>query len=151
VTTSARDSRVRFALRTQQLLDDLIAFVESAGLGFVRHQNLFSSRMPDQPDNVLVLYEYPGRPPEYSLSPSLTPFVRRPRIQVQCRAKSYRLARTNIEKVYNLMSGVANQFFGSTQYMSITPLDEPGLMTRDTNRRTILVFNSEIEYVPTGN
>jgi hypothetical protein len=145
-TTGFRGGATRFSLRTTQLLDSIIAYLESQGIG-IRHQNLFSSRMPDKPDSLIAVYEYPGRGPEYYLG-SPQPLVRRPRIQIQSRAKSYRAARQKAEDTYNALAKVAYKSFADRAYMVITPLNEPGLLTRDQSTRSILVFNCEVEFQP---
>jgi hypothetical protein len=145
-TTGYRGAGTRFTLRTTQLLDSIIAYLEGQGIG-IRHQNLFSSRMPDKPDSLVAVYEYPGRSPEYRLGSS-QPFVRRPRIQIQSRARSYRAARQKAEDTYNALARVAYKSFADRAYMVIIPLDDPGFLTRDQSTRSILVFNCEVEFQP---
>lgn len=106
--------------------------------------NLFLGSMPDTPDDVVVVYQYPGGPPEY-IQESFTPSREKPRIQVVARATRYEDADKAATEVWSILASITNQVLGSTKYLSIRPDDSPAIMGRDTNDRLKVYFNAAVD------
>jgi hypothetical protein len=100
--------------------------------------------MPDEPDTVLVVYEYPGGPPEY-VQESFSPIAESPQLQVVSRAARYEDAAALAFAAWRALAVVTNATLSGTKYRSIRPNSSPGIMRRDTNDRMLVFFNATVE------
>lgn len=98
---------------------------------------------PDQPDELVVLSEYAGRPPLATHQDALA--VERPQLQVLYRSRDKQLCRQRIEFGYQLLSRVANLTLGSTFYQQIRAVQAPFALPNDDSDRARYVFNVAID------
>ena len=96
---------------------------------------------PAVPDDLIVLYEYPGSPPIH-VKGVRTPVQRSPRFQVVYRSKSATTARAKAEEGFGLLSGYSG-VVGGTAYASIRALGEPFPLDRDADGRARYATNFE--------
>jgi len=128
------------------VLDDLAAYLQTAGLGTVA-VDIFKSRLPmDQPgvtavDAAMALIPVPGGPPLYVHSKA-APDLAQPVVQVICRGTQYgdAAAMARAEQAWVALGSVHNQTLSSTFYLSIVPQQSPWLLKRDELDRPLIVF-----------
>lgn len=116
------------------LLDEVALDLEAAGLG-TRGTDLFETRMPEQPDACVAVFDEAGSPPLLALGASDVD-VERPRLVVWARALTDGAARTKIRQVWERYRGkgeaaLTNAVGGTTRYLSITAVHSPFLLKRD--------------------
>lgn len=128
-------------------LTELGDFLETLGIGVQApnpNASLFLGSMPDEPDRVLCLYEYPGGPPEY-VQTSTTPVAERVQIQVVARDVKYEDAAYLAALAWSALAVLRNATLGATYYRSITPNHSPATMGRDSNDRPKVFFNATVD------
>jgi len=122
------------------LLEDISLRLDDQGRG-TRGSTIFIGRSPDDPANVVVIWEMMGQEPYNAMGPSgTTPYVKRPRFQVMVRNSSYAAAQTLADQVYSDLHWFKGTI-GSTDYMLIRALNQPYSVGEDENRRTQLMCN----------
>lgn len=119
------------------LLQDIIQLLQERGIGTVG-VDLFYSQMPPTPDNVVVLFEYAGEPPDLHAN------VEYPGLQVMVRNKSYDAGRQKIEQIRNLLHGLAETTINGHRYLLIQARQSPEALARDENGRAIFVCNFRV-------
>ena len=122
------------------LLPDIANKLQGLGIG-TKGADLFMGTMPDMPDNLIALYEYPGEGRSLAWNSTTR---EAPNLQVLVRNKSYDAGRTKIEQIVNALHGLANTTLGTTIYLLIKAIQSPGLLTRDSSNRAIFVVNFSI-------
>ena len=122
------------------LLEDISLRLDTQGRG-TRGTNLFISRSPDSPDNVVVVWEFMGQEPYNTMGPSGTaPYVKRPRFQIVVRNTSYASAQTLADQIFTDLHWFSGTI-DSTDYLLIRALDQPFSIGEDENRRAQLACN----------
>lgn len=127
------------------LLKDIAQFLEAEGCG-TRSVNLFRGFLPDTPDEVTVIYETGGLPPEMAMSPDGGVVQKRPSVQVVCRGKArdYDTPRTMAQAAYDALAGMPEQTIGGTRYTYARPRQEPFGFGRDANSRVLVACNYDV-------
>lgn len=123
-------------------LDELKAYLVTALVA--DDDVIFMGSSPDFPDDVLVIFEYPGNAPEY-VQNSFDPAVEKPQIQVVARSKRYELAKAMADKAWVALARVTNTTLSGTRYRSVRPNGSPGLVGRDSGDRLRVGFNASVE------
>lgn len=128
------------------MLDELADYLEGFGVGSQAGPapTLYKGSRPDDPDDVFVIYTYPGNAPEY-VQESFTPTWERPQIQGLARSKSYEDAERRARLAWSILSSVTNATLGGTRYRSIRPNGSPALIGRDASDRVLVAFNATVE------
>lgn len=122
------------------LLPDISSRLDSQGRG-TRGTDIFVSKSPDSPDNVIVIYEFMGQEPYNAMGPSGTaPYVKRPRFQVVVRNTSYASAQTLADQIFSDLHWFKGTI-GSTTYLLIRALNQPFSIGEDENNRAQLACN----------
>ena len=124
------------------LLDDISAYLASAGLGLVEGTNLFKSRLPDSPDLAVAIFEWGGQPNEKTMaSHPGQAILERPSFQVLVRGDrqnlvsgSYSAARVLAESIYRKLDGYSGTLSG-VAYQFIEAAAPPSHITTDDNDR----------------
>jgi len=75
--------------------------------------------MPDEPISVVTLYEYAGKPPEFTHDGKK---LGHPGLQVIARGSDYKLVRERLEAIEAILNAVVNQSIGGTVYQRIFAL-----------------------------
>lgn len=113
-------------------------------MGVATHNVLFLGSRPEEPDTVLVVYEYPGGAPQY-VQEHAAPIIERPQIQVVSRALKYEDADALIHDAWLALASIANAVLGGVKYLSVRPNGSPGILDRDHHDRVLLFFNASVE------
>jgi hypothetical protein len=124
------------------LLDEVADYITAQSLvpsGWVLRRGSSS----DTPDEMIVLREYSGSPPAF-VHGIAGIAMEYPRLQIECRARTYQAARTTAEAIYRKLATVSEQVLSGCRYLRISPLQSPFLMGRDANNRERLVFNATV-------
>lgn len=130
------------------VLDDLGAFLETAGVGILG-QTLFKGRLPmDAPhvlvqDAVLALIEVPGLPAD-RVHDGPAANIEQPMIQVLSRGlpHDYMDARTRAEAAYLALDGLTNVTLSGTAYLWIYAQQPPFVLRQEDNMgRPHVAFN----------
>lgn len=124
-------------------LDEMAAYLEGHGVGTVG-TDLFKGKRPDNPDDIMVIYEYPGNVPEY-VQDSFTPKAERPQLQFLARSKDYETARLNAARMWSAVCGITNADLSGTRYRYVRPNGSPGLIGHDSDDRSLVAFNASVE------
>jgi len=119
------------------LLDDIAAYLQTQSIG-VTGADIFKGFMPDQPDNVVVLYEYAGSPLPLHWPGEY------PGLQVRVRNKSYAAGRSRIEAVVSALHGLSEEVFNGRRYLLVKANQSPESLGRDANGRNEWVVNFSI-------
>ena len=121
------------------LLDDLGQHLEDHGIGTVT-ADIFLDRQPDEPANVVILYDTAG-PGSYSQLQDL-----RRTVQVRVRHTGYDTGYAKVWSVFNLLDkpGARCLVLPGGRRASCKAMQPPELMGQDANGRWFWVFNLEI-------
>lgn len=119
------------------LLDDIGQYLQSKSIGTLG-VDIFLGMMPDQPDNLVALFEYAGSPPDLNWNGEY------PSLQVMVRNTSYPAGRTKIEQVRDVLHGLCEQVINGTRYLLIKAKQSPESLGRDDNNRCEFVINFDV-------
>ena len=122
------------------LLDDICGYLAENEYG-TEGEDLFKSDLPESPDSAVAIFEYRGQAP---IRTSGGIAAEQPRFQVEVRDSDYQAGRLKIEGIEQLLDGLANQTLNGTRYVWIAALDEPFLLRRDEQGRTVFACNFEV-------
>jgi hypothetical protein len=126
------------------MLDDLGIYVATNAVfspSLVLGTNLFLSVLPEQPANVVALYENSGPGPVFTMGSNHLPRIDRPELQFIVRNESYSTGRALSEVLYRLLTQITNQTIGGVLYQRIEAISNPGLIQRDETRRSVFSCN----------
>lgn len=121
------------------LLDDISAHLQTQGITGPIHKGFY----PDQPDDLVSLFEYAGEPMELTMSDN-DPVLERPGLQVRVRSKTYPTGRTKIGEIVAILHGLANKTLSGTRYLLIKANQSPESMGLDQNNRSEFVVNFSV-------
>jgi hypothetical protein len=126
-------------------LDEITSAIASA-TGLTVGDEIFASSMPNEPDEAVCVYEYPGMAPTF-VQGSAAIDLEHPRVQCVFRGEQgdYETPRDTAETAYRYLAGVANQSLSSTRYLNIMPLQSPFSLGPDGNGRPRVAFNLQID------
>jgi len=126
------------------LLTELTNYLEAQGVA-KKGNNLFAGLRPEEPDEVLVLHEYPGMAPEYQNDGQSTGPVReRPQVQVMGRGKDYESVRAMVQAAWVALGKITNVTLSGARYIEVRPSSSPALLGRDSNDRVLIGFNASV-------
>lgn len=130
------------------VLESIGARIASAGLGTLG-VDTFLSRMPDQPDNCVAVFEYDGGPPMQTLGP-VGIALDRVRIQVMGRGgrDDYPTVRDLMLALRLELSDITDEVISGYRILRASPQGYPTLMGYDDNNRFRIVFNLELTVEP---
>lgn len=119
-------------------LKDYLDGISSLALTF--KTNLFVARMPDTPDQCVVLYDSGGFAP-YSND------YQRPTVQIRTRGAQggYQTIYDLTKAIWDELHELANQTINLTRYIAIYAVDEPFSLGLDDNNRPLFSMNFRID------
>lgn len=120
------------------MLDDIATYLAQQGITQAIHKGY----MPDEPDNVVGLFEYGGEPSELTMGDG-DPVIERPGLQVRVRDMDYQQARAVIGSIIAVLHGATSLTAGDG-YLLIRANQSPASIGRDANNRSELVVNFSI-------
>ena len=105
--------------------------------------NLFWDRMPDNPDEAIMVLEVPGPAPEPTYGDD--PAYRRPRVQIYTRAAARKRSRAGelAEHAYQALFATDTTTTEGT-VMRSQPITEPHPVDRDPQERVSFVFTVDL-------
>lgn len=124
------------------LLDDIAGYLQTQGVGIVGN-DLFNGYMPDQPDNLVALFEYAGSPMELTMGTG-DPTLERPGLQVRVRNNLYPSAKAKIEAIVDVLHGLTETVISGKRYLLIRANQSPASMGLDANNRSEFVVNFSV-------
>jgi len=124
-------------------LVDLATYLDTQQVSLVLGTNLFLGRMPDTPDECVVLYEYGGSAPDNTMGAGL-PVLQNPAVQIAVRAVLYASAETLINLCWITLEGITDMSLSGTRYNRVTAIQSPFLLERDSQDRVIFVQNFNV-------
>jgi len=122
------------------MLDDIGTYI-AANTSLTLGTDLFLGLMPDDPGNVVAIYENGGATPVSTMGGASLPVMERPELQVIVRNATYATGRSTAETLYQLLTQVAGQTLTSTLYHRIEAISAPAVFDRDQNRRVLFTTN----------
>lgn len=127
-------------------LTEIGDLLEANGLGLQGGSTptIYLGSRPDEPDELIALYQYPGQGPDY-VQNSFNPNVEFVSIQVVVRAVDYQAADAKALAAWKVLAPVTNAVLSGTKYRKIKPNSSPFVMGKDSNDRVLIVFNSTVE------
>lgn len=124
------------------ILDEIATYLAIKNIGTV-DTDIFKGFMPDQPDNMVALFEYAGNPMELTMGTG-DPTLERPGLQVRVRNTSYPTGRAKIEQVVDILHGLTEQVLGGKRYLLIRANQSPESIGLDANNRSEFVVNFSV-------
>lgn len=124
------------------ILDEIATYLAIKNIGTV-DTDIFKGFMPDQPDNMVALFEYAGKPMELTMGTG-DPTLERPGLQVRVRNTSYPTGRAKIEQVVDILHGLTEQVLGGKRYLLIRANQSPESIGLDANNRSEFVVNFSV-------
>lgn len=125
--------------------DELALYIQSQ-IGIATSET-FSGRVPEVPDDVVVVVPTIGMAPDYTHENPRAAHEN-PRAQIVCRSKDYDIAWERSIASFNTCMDITNSYLGETFYMWVNPLQSPFLIDFDTEARFWIGFNVEAKKVP---
>jgi hypothetical protein len=127
-------------------VDEIVAYLVSKGVG-VLSANIFmgsSAVIPDGDGPFLTVTETGGSAPTriHNVPGAHT---QRPTAQIAVRAKRYNVARAMAKAAYLALDGTFNTTLSGTFYQKITARQEPTDLGMDAQKRSLVVFNIDVE------
>lgn len=128
------------------LLHDMAVYLTSAA-GLTPGTDLFLGQMPDQPDELVCLYETGGRSPAKAMGNTAgRAHAEYPRLQVVARGAQYGYdsARALANRAFVLLDGLPHRSINGTMYHYGSALQSPFLLNVDEQGRPTIAFNVDI-------
>lgn len=119
------------------LLEDLANFLIAGQYAVGIGTDLFLNNRPDQPDNILCLYEYNGTASDLA-------DIGNRRIQCVVRTTSEEVTRVRINAIFKAFrehsAQIEDELIG-VRWIKFTPLTTPARLYQDEHQRTLYSFN----------
>ncbi len=120
------------------LIRDIALLLQSEGIGTLG-TDIFLAYRPDEPDEVISIYDTGGYPAELEL-----PDLRRT-VQILVRGKSYATTHSRIWQIYKLLDRPGERLIlANGRKMIARAMQPPTLLDRDAVNRVLFVFNLTI-------
>ena len=117
------------------LIRDIALLLQSEGIGTLG-ADIFLADRPDEPDDVIAIYDTGGFPAEPEL-----PDLRRT-VQISVRGKSYEATYSRIWQIYRLLDRPAERLITANgRKMIARAIQPPTFNKRDAANRITFVFN----------
>lgn len=124
------------------MVEEIGAFLQAAGIGLTVGLNLFCGYLPDDPTVCVGLLEVVGDIPMHKFSGKVN-VIDQPRLQVQCRDTTYHDARNWATKIEDVLDCVGNRKIpddSGTFYISIIAAQSPWLFQRLPDEHLLNMF-----------
>lgn len=120
---------------TRDIAQFLIANGQATAIG----NDVFLDNRPDQPDNLISIFEYAGPPTTIGVE------ALDRRVQILVRNKSYATARQKAWVIFNLLDNPERiSQYTSNRWAVANALQTPFKLEVDTSNRTVFVFNLSV-------
>jgi len=120
-----------------ELIRDIANYLINNSLATSIGTDVFLDNKPDQPDNLISIFEYSGSTTNVSILDR--------RIQILVRNKSYSIARSKAWAIFNLLDKSEEKGEGiqltQTRVSIINGLQQPFKLETDANERSVFICN----------
>lgn len=123
-------------------LEDLAAHLVASGLGTLG-SDLFLHVAPDKPDDLMVLVDYSGDPPDWVQEESKVE-IENVRVQLMARSKQPQACKERADKAYQVLMEIQSSSIGGTRILWCKPVDAPAMIGRDENGRFMTTVNFRV-------
>lgn len=118
--------------------------IADSGLGIAAiGTDLFLGREPTDPDDVVTIFDTPGRPPMLTMTKGENYYY--PSIQMRIRNNDYRTGMNLANDIKESLHGRGPETWNGTVYTLIRCNTEPSLLDWDDNRRARLIINFNLQ------
>src|ERR1700741_308412 len=103
------------------MLIEIAQYLQDAGIGLSRGNNMFLSTMPNTPNIAVVLEEYSGQSPEF-VHDNTQIEIDRPLLSILVRGEieDYQSARTIASNIYKKLNHIVNESLNGVWYLRVT-------------------------------
>ena len=108
-------------------------------------ENVWTGDAPADPDQIIVVYEYPGMESMWIRDTADNPAIERPRIQIMIRGTSYLEMDTRATNVHYRLLAANDVTIDGRYYGHIRHLQDGWLQTRDDRNRWIWTQNYQVQ------
>ena len=108
------------------------------------HTAVWTDDMPDEPDDLIVVYEYPGQESTWLRDSGDTPAIEQPRVQVAIRGTAYMALANRAEAVHATMLTAHDVTINGRRYGHIRHLQDGWMKSRDERNRRIWSMNYQV-------
>ena len=123
---------------------DIAEILVDQGLSLVIGTNLFHTRMPKAPDNLVCIFDNPGSAPLLSYNKATSDYYYSS-VSVQVRNVVYSSAYSQLFDILTFLHAASNIVEDGTLYTLIKAMDDPRLLHWDENDRAVLLVNFEVQ------
>lgn len=109
--------------------DDIAAYLATQSLGTVG-TDIFVGFLPEEPDDIIILTDTKGRPPD------ITTKIEFPGLQIRIRNTAYLTAFAEARKINDLLHGMNNVTLSTVYYDFIEGQGSPLFVSKDNKMRT---------------
>lgn len=132
------------------MLDDIAEYLEDQNIGTVA-VDIFCDYMPETPDAVIAIFDYPSVPPQHTMGDS-GPVLQHHRLQVLVRGAEGGTgtvaARDQARAIYDLLVTQVGTTINNKLYVDIAAVEEPHLLDRDSSQRATYAVNFDVTKEP---
>ena len=131
-------------------LEDIADYLTAQDVTLVQGTKLFIGELPDSPDEVVAIFQYPGNPPS-NLGDN-----RSPGLQVRTRSDNYSDALQLLEDIYDILDPIGDEFkddapqgatINGTFYLDFITQQEALPIGEDSKGRPEFTQNYIVTYV----
>lgn len=115
-----------------------------SALGLTKGEDLFATRMPDVPDDLVTLFDDGGDEPQLNLRRNTSDYYR-PQVSMQVRNTDYQLGYAQALAVVQFLHATGSTVVDNTLYVLIRAKSDPQLLHWDENDRAVFVCNFEVQ------
>ncbi len=123
-----------------ELIDDIKNYLVAQGIAIAT--NVFLDSMPDEPNNCITIYEYPGKPGYVSMTNR--------NVQISLRNSAYSTGKTLINSIRNLLDDKNPEqiiTLNVSRKAVFRALQEPFKLRIDSKKRVIFACNFSVRTV----
>lgn len=125
-------------------IKDMLEADQTLGLSF--GENLFIGREPSSPNESIVIFDTPSRPPQQTLGTKLdAENYYFESIQIRARGVNYEDTWKTIQDIMTSLHSRANEVWNDTLYTIIICSSGPAMLDWDDNNRVRFIINFEIQ------
>lgn len=109
----------------------------------VAGETIFVGTRPSTPDRLICVTEYPGSAPTMPMGGG-TAILRSPSVQVVIRGErteDFDVVYDRAMDLWLYLQAILDQTIDGTNYLHITPTDDPALLDIDDDERVLIVMN----------
>ena len=113
-------------------------------LGLTLGTDLFISRMPNQPDDCVVVYDNPGGAPMLTYKKATSNYYYSS-VSVRIRNVTYSAGWTQMFDILEFLHASSQDVVGTTYYALIKAMNDPQVLHWDDNDRVLMFVNFEVQ------